>query len=244
MSNTTAIYRRDFSQQSARLLTALLVLRASGYGAHAMAFSLNDLTNSDATSGLRTALSRGTAAAIESLGKTDGFLGNALVKIPLPSYLEDASKLLRSFGQGAKLDELIVSMNRAAEQAIPVAKGLLVKTVQAITVTDAKNILSNGAGAVTQFFADKTREPLGAQFLPIVTKATEKVGLIEKYNSLATRLGQFGLVKPADTNIQKYVTSKSLDGLYTMIGEEEKKIRQDPIGTGSAILSKVFGALK
>ena len=107
---------------------------------------------------------------------------------------------------------------------MPVAKGLLVKTVQSITVTDAKNILSNGAGAVTQFFADKTREPLGAQFLPIVTKATEKVGLADKYNQVAGKLQQFGLVKPDDANIQKYVTGKSLDGLYLMVGEEEKKI--------------------
>jgi hypothetical protein len=116
--------------------------------------------------------------------------------------------------------------------------------VEAISVTDAKNILSGGEGAVTKFFAEKTRTPLGTQFLPIVNKATERVGLADKYNSLAGRLQQFGLVKPADANIQQYVTGKSLDGLYTMIGEEEKKIRKDPIGTGSALLSKVFGALK
>lgn len=233
--------RRHFNQRSIQWITSLLVLKASG---SAMAFSLADLTNADATSGLRTALAKGAEAAIGSLGKTDGFLGNALVRIGLPSYMEDAAKLLRTFGQGARIDELITTMNRAAEQAVPMAKTLLVNTVKAISVTDAKNILTGGDGAVTKFFADKTREPLGLQFLPIVTAATEKVGLAQKYNDLAGKLQSFGLVKPEDANIQKYVTTKSLDGLYVMIGEEEKKIRQDPIGTGSAILSKVFGAIK
>ena len=233
-----------FNRRSFQLFAALLTLRAAGYSSDALALSLGDLTNSDATSGLKAALARGTAAAIDSLGKNDGFLGNPLVKIPLPSYMENAAKIMRSLGQGTRLDELITSMNRAAEQAVPMAKTLLVKTVQAISIADAKNILSGGEGAATKFFAEKTRAPLGVQFLPLVTKATEKVGLADKYNSLAGKLQQFGLVKPDDANIQKYVTGKSLDGLYLMIGEEEKKIRQDPVGTGSAILSKVFGAIK
>jgi hypothetical protein len=236
--------RRYFSQQGLQALTVLLVLRAGLHGNAAFALSLGDLTSGDASKGLKTALERGAASAVALLGKADGFLGNPKVKIPLPGYLEDASKLLRNLGQGARIDELVTSMNRAAEQAVPMAKTLLVNTVKAISVTDAKNILAGGENAVTKFFAEKTRTPLGAQFLPIVTKATEKVGLAEKYNSLAGKLQQIGLVKPADANIQKYVTGKSLDGLYLMIGEEEKKIRQDPVGTGSAILSKVFGALK
>ena len=245
MPNTiTTSNRRNFNHGGVQLFVALLALRVSGYSNEAFALSLADLTNKDAASGLRAALARGTSAAIESLGRTDGFLGNALVKISLPSYMEDAAKLLRNFGQGARIDELVTSMNRAAEQAIPMAKNLLVSTVQAISVSDAKNILSGGEGAATRFFTEKTRAPLGTQFLPLVTKATEKVGLVDKYNNLASKLQQLGLVKPEDANIQKYVTAKSLDGLYIMIGEEEKKIRKDPIGTGSAILSKVFGVLK
>lgn len=223
---------------------ALLALRISSYSNEVFALSLADLTSKDAASGLRAALARGTSVAIDSLGKTDGFLGNALVKISLPNDMEDAAKLLRNFGQGPRIDELITSMNRAAEQAIPMAKNLLVSTVQAISVSDAKNILSGGDGAATKFFAEKTRGPLTMQFLPLVTKATEKVGLVDKYNTLAAKLQPFGLIKPEDANIQKYVTTKSLDGLYLMIGEEEKKIRKDPIGTGSAIISKVFGVLK
>lgn len=242
--NTQTMPRRNFNRHGFQLFAALLTLRAAGYSSAVLAQGLADLSNNDAGSGLRAALARGTAVAIDSLGKNDGFLANPLVKIPLPGYMESAAKIMRSLGQGARIDELVTSMNRAAEQAVPLAKNLIVKTVQAISVTDAKNILLGGEGAATKFFAEKTRTPLGTQFLPIVTKATEKVGLAEKYNSLAGKLQQFGLVKPDDANIQKYVTGKSLDGLYVMIGEEEKKIRKDPIGTGSAILSKVFGALK
>jgi hypothetical protein len=113
-----------------------------------------------------------------------------------------------------------------------------------MSVSDAKNILSGGDTSVTAFFAEKTREPLGVKFLPVVTTATEKVGLAAKYNRVAAKAQGLGLVKKEDANIQQYVTRKSLDGLYYMIGEEEKKIRQDPIGTGSALLKKVFGALK
>jgi Protein of unknown function (DUF4197) len=241
--NTHALNRRNFNRSGAQLFTALLTLRAIGYSDVALALSLSDLTNADASAGLKAALAKGAAAAIDSLGKTDGFLGNPLVKIPLPGYMENAAKIMRSLGQGSRIDELVTSMNRAAEQAVPLAKNLLVKTVQSINAVDAKNILSGGEGSATRFFAEKTRAPLSTQFLPLVTKATEKVGLADKYNNLASKLQQFGLVKPEDANIQKFVTNKSLDGLFTMIGEEEKKIRQDPIGTGSAILSKVFGAI-
>jgi len=236
--------RRNFNRSSLQALSAAIFASASIQTPMAWAISLGDLTNADASSGLRAALARGTALAVDSLGKSDGFLGNPLVKISLPAYMDDAAKLLRNFGQGARIDELIVSINRAAEQAVPMAKDLLVQTVQSISVKDAKNILMGGDGAATKFFADKTRAPLAEKFLPIVSKAIEKVGLVDKYNSMAGKLQQFGLVKPEDANIQHYVTGKSLDGLYRMIGEEEKKIRQDPIGTGSAILSRVFGAIK
>jgi hypothetical protein len=171
-------------------------------------------------------------------------MGNEKVRIPLPGYLEDAAKLLRTFGQGARVDELVLSMNRGAEAAVPMAKDMLLKAVQGMSVNDAKGILSGGSTAVTQFFAEKTRNPLGVKFLPIVTKATEKVGLAEKYNQLAGKASEIGLMKKEDANIQQYVTGKALDGLFFMISEEEKKIRQNPVAYGSSILTKVFGALK
>ena len=235
--------RRNFNQAGAGAL-GLLIWAAYG---QAHAFSLGDLSsisNADASKGLKTALEKGALAAVALLGKTDGFLGNPKVRIPLPGYLDDAAKLLRNFGQGQRIDELLTAINRAAESAVPMGKDLLVSAVRNMNVNDAKNILTGGDNSVTQFFAEKTRSPLGVKFLPVVTQATEKVGLANKYNEFAGKAAGFGLVRKEDANIQQYVTGKTLDGLYTIIGEEERKIRQDPVGSGSAILQKVFGALK
>ncbi len=203
-----------------------------------------EISESDAASGIRAALERGASSAVALLGKDGGFLNNPLVRIPLPGYLNDAAKLLKAAGQGKKVDELVGSMNRAAEIAVPQAKTMLVSAVKSMSVEDGRKILTGGDGSVTRFFSEKTRTPLGEKFLPIVTKATEKVSLADKYNAVAGKAAGFGLVKKEDANIQQYVTGKALDGLYLMIGEEEKKIRKDPVGTGSAILKKVFGSLK
>ena len=232
--------RRQFNGACGSSVAALILLTH----ARAHALSLGDLTNAEASSGLKTALEKGALAAVGLLGKTDGFLGNEKVRIPLPGFLNDAAKLLKTLGQSKRVDELVTSMNRAAETAVPMAKDLLVGAVKSMSVTDAKKILAGGDTSVTGFFAEKTRDPLGVKFLPVVTKATEKVGLAAKYNQVAGKAAGMGLVKKEDANIQQYVTGKTLDGLYFMIGEEEKKIRQDPVGTGSAVLKKVFGALK
>jgi hypothetical protein len=202
------------------------------------------LSETDAAAGVRAALERGAVAAVGLLGRADGFLGNPKVRIPLPGYLEDAAQLLRTIGQGRRVDELVTAMNRAAEASMPEAKALLVGAVKAMSVEDARNIITGGDDSVTRFFADKTREPLGVKFLPIVTRATEKVSLAAKYNAVAGKAAGLGLVRKEDANIQQYVTGKALDGLYLMIGEEERKIRRNPVATGSAILKKVFGSLK
>lgn len=232
--------RREFNQSLA-CATALLVLAAHQ---QAQALTLASLSNKDASTGLKVALEKGALAAVALLGKPDGFLGNPKVRIPLPGFLEDASKLMRMTGQGQRVDELVTRMNRAAEAAVPMGKDLLVGAVKNMSVTDAKKILTGGDNSVTQFFAEKTRGALGEKFLPVVTRATEQVGLAATYNKVAGKAAGLGLVRKEDANIQQYVTDKSLDGLYTLIGEEERKIRQDPVGTGSAILGKVFGALK
>ena len=232
--------RRNFNQASASALGLLIWATCR----QAQALSLGDLSNADASKGLKTALEKGVIAAVALLGRPNGFLGNPKVRIPLPGYLEDASKLLRNFGQGPRIDELVTAINRAAEAAVPMGKDLLVSAVRDMNVNDAKNILSGGDTSVTNFFAEKTRAALGLKFLPAVTQATEKVGLANKYNEFAGKAANFGLVKKEDANLQQYVTGKTLDGLYLIIGEEEKKIRQNPVGTGSAILQKVFGSLK
>ncbi len=196
---------------------------------------------SEAVQGVRSALELGANAAVDLLGRSDGFLGNPKVRIPLPGFLNDAAKLLKLTGGQAKVDELITAMNRAAEAAVPQARALLVNTAKAMSVEDAVQIVRGGDTSVTDFFARKTRSPLGEQFLPIVTRATEKVDLADKFNAVAGRAAKMGLLKGDDANIQRYVTGKSLDGLFLVIGEEERKIRKDPVATGSAILRKVFG---
>ena len=213
----------------------------AGVSLPAAALSLSD---ADANAGLKAALERGAKAAVALLGKEDGFLKNPLVRIPLPGPVESAAKMLRRIGQGKRLDELETALNRAAEQAVPESGPILADAVKSMTVDDAKKILTGGDTSVTDFFAGKTREPLGVKFLPIVTKATEKVSLASKYNAVAGKAMGLGLVKKEDANVQQYVTGKALDGLCLMIGEDERKIRQNPVATGSAILKKVFGSLK
>jgi len=232
--------RRQFSSSA----VSALGLAAMAVWREAQAAGIANLSNAEASQGLKAALERGAGAAVDLLGRPDGFLANPKVRIPLPGFLADAAKFLRAMGRGKQIEELEVAMNRAAEAAVPLARQLLVNAVKTMTVTDAKNILTGGDTSVTIFFADKTRAALSTRFLPVVTKATEKVGLAEKYNRVAGKASGMGLVKKEDATIEQYVTRKTLDGLYLVIGEEEKKIRQDPVGSGSAILKKVFGALK
>ena len=199
------------------------------------------LNEADAVHGVRAALERGAQAAVDLLGRPDGFLANPKVRIPLPGVLASAAKLLKATGQQDKVDELVTAMNRAAEAAVPKAKTLLVQAAKAMSVEDGLRIVRGPDDSVTQFFASKTRDALGQQFLPIIVRATERVALAEKFNAVAGKAAKLGLLNPADADINRYVTGKTLDGLYLMIGEEERRIRRDPIGTGSEILKRVFG---
>lgn len=210
----------------------------------AFAVSLADLSNQEASSGLKAALEKGSVAAVAKLGVTDGFLGNEKVKIQLPGVLEQARPLLKMSGRGQQLDDLVVSMNRAAEAAVPLAKPLLINAVKSMSVADAKNILSGGETSVTDFFREKTSGQLSVKFLPIVKGITDRSGLSAKYNATMGQASKFNLVNEKQATVEGYVTQRALDGLYYMIGEEEKAIRRDPIGSGSKIIGKVFGSLK
>ena len=210
----------------------------------AAAAQLDQITNKEAVAGLRAALQKGSQAAVIALGRTDGFLGNPRVRIPLPESAQRAEKLMRRMGMGKHADELIVTMNRAAEAAVPEAKQLMVDSVKKMTVQDAKGILAGGDTAGTDYFKRTTSKQLHDRFLPIVKKATAKVGVAQKYNEYAEKGASLGVVKKEDADLDRYVTQKALDGLYLMVAEEEKKIRKDPVGTGTAIIKKVFGALQ
>ena len=210
-------------------------------GAHAQ---LEHITRQDATAALKAALEKGSVAAAANLGRVDGFLGNPQVKIPLPESAQRAEHLLRRMGMGKYADELVVTLNRAAEQAVPEAKSVFVDSVKKMSVQDAKGILTGGDTAGTEYFRRTTRGELHKRFLPIVAKATAKVQLAQKYDQYADRALAVGMLKKEDANLDEYVTQKALDGLYLMVAEEEKKIRKDPVGTGSSIIKKVFGAIR
>lgn len=224
-----------------RFLAALLA--CTFFAAQANALDVNDLTNTETSKGLKAALIQGAEKAVGELSKTDGFLGNNEVKIPLPDALKKTEKAMRMLGMGKQADELVVKMNRAAEAAVPEAKALLIDSVKKMTVADAKGILTGGDDAATQYFKKTTSAPMAAKFLPIVKKATENVQLAQQYNKFAEAGAKFGLVKKEQVNLEQYVTQKALDGVYLMMAKEEAAIRKDPVGQGSALLKKVFGAL-
>lgn len=232
--------RRKFNSIGLPVLVGVSLL----HQCMAQALTLDELSQGEAVRAIKVALERGARSAIDQLGQLNGFLGNDKVRIPLPRQLQDGEKMLRTFGQGERLDELVTTMNRAAEAAVPLAKELMLGAVRNMTVADAKKILGGGDTSVTAFFADRTRVPLGQRFLPIVTRSTEKVGLAVQYNHIANKAADVGLLRREDASIERYVTGKALDGLYYVVGEEERRIRRDPVATGSALLSKVFGALK
>ncbi len=217
---------------------ALLVISA-----HAQA-NLDRISNTDAVSGLKQALNDGSIAAVSKLGVENGFFGNPRVKIPLPPSLKRVEGAMRALGMRKQADELVLSMNRAAEAAVPEAKQLLVDAVKKMSVQDAKSILTGGDTAGTEYFKRNTQSQLTQRFLPIVRKATDRVGLAQQYNSLAGQGAALGLVKEDQATIERYVTQKTLDGLYLMIGEQEKAFRQNPVGASSDIVRKVFGALR
>jgi len=207
------------------------------------AAGLADISNRDAINGLKEALTRGSNAAVARLGLENGFFGNDRVKIPLPPSLRSVEAVMRSIGMSPHADELVLRMNRAAEAAVPRARALLVDAVKKMSVQDAKGILAGGEDGATQYFKRTTSEPLTTRFRPTVKKAMQKVKLAEKYNEIAASGTKFGLVKDEDAQLEDYVTRKALDGLFVVIAEEEKKIRQNPTGAASAIIRKVFGAI-
>ena len=202
-----------------------------------------DLSNKETASGLKEALTRGADVAVDQLGKPNGFLGDKRVRIPLPESARAAEKMMRTLGMKKQADELIETMNHAAEMAVVEAKPILTNAVKSMSFDDARGILTGGDQAATEYFRRTTSNDIAAKFLPIVKKATAKVGLAAQYNQYAGQASKLGLIDKKDADLDTYVTHKAMDGLFLMIAEQEKAIRKDPVGTGSALLQKVFGSL-
>jgi hypothetical protein len=227
-----------------RILGFMLSLVITAVTSLPAAAGIADISNADAASGLKQALTDGSAAAVKLLGTENGYFGNAKVKIPLPPSLQKVEGAMRMMGMKKQADELVLSMNRAAEAAAPEAKQLLTDAVKKMSVQDAKGILTGGDTAATEYFKRTTQAQLTQRFLPIVKKATDRVGLAQQYNNLAGQGVKLGVVKQDDASIETYVTRKALDGLYLMIAEQEKSFRTDPVGATSSIVKKVFGAMR
>lgn len=214
--------------------------------------SLSGLTEDQITSGLKEALANGVQEAVSNLGKTDGFLGNLSVKIPLPESMQKVEKTLRTLQQGKLADEFVATMNHAAEQAVPEAAAVLGDSVKQMSVSDAKTILTGPSDAATQYFRRTSETNLYARFLPIVKTATSKTGVTAAYKRMtdkaASALGSFGgfgssLLDSQALNIDAYVTQKTLDGLFLKIAEQEKQIRENPAARTTDLLKNVFGAI-
>lgn len=209
----------------------------------ACAAGLDGISGADAGAGVREALAKGSDYAVASLGKDNGFMGNAKVKIPLPGFLQKAEKGLRMFGMGKQADQLVETMNHAAEQAVAEARPILADAVRKLTLQDAKAILTGGEDSVTQYFRRTSSEALTQKFSPIVKGATGRLQLAEKYSQFAGKAAGAGLIDQKDADLDAYVTQKAIDGLFLMIAEEEKRLRSNPLEAGSSLLKKVFGAL-
>lgn len=213
----------------------------------------SNLPTSDIAAGLKEALAKGTTNAISSLGRDGGFWNNAKVRIPLPGKLEQAGNLARQLGQGAKVDAFELSMNRAAEKAVPQVAQIFGDAIRKMTLSDARGILTGGDHAATDFFRRVAGDALTARIHPIVTQATDSVGVTQKYKSFTSGSGGGALGgvlgslggksnkggSPLD--LDDYVTTKTLDGLFTEIGAQEQSIRHDPGARSTDLLKKVFG---
>jgi hypothetical protein len=191
--------------------------------------------------GLKEALDIGTKNAVTSVSKENGYFGNLDIKIPIPEKLEDAQKLLRKVGMGDRVDEFVLSMNRAAEKAAPQAVDIFVGAIREMTVVDAYGIVKGDDTAATTYFRDKTSDNLYGLFRPVVTDSMAQVGVVRSYKRMMNKYNSIPFVKKVEVDIEDYVTDEALDGLFVMVGEEEKKIRKDPAARVTKLLEKVFG---
>jgi len=202
---------------------------------------LGGLSDSKIVAGLKEALQVGTGNAINLTGRVDGFFKNAAIKILLPKQLDPLAKGLRIAGQGQMVDEFVLSMNRAAERAAPEARRMFVDAIKQMSFDDARKILFGNDTAATEYFRAKTSTKIAAAFRPIVEKSMDEVGATRQYKELIGRFQTLPFARSQSLDIDQYVVNKALDGLFYMVGEEEKKIRKDPVARVSSVLKDVFG---
>lgn len=221
-----------------RLISLLLCLLLSS---PSFALSLAELSQGDATSGLKQALNQGAKVAVAQLGRPGGFSSDPQVRIGLPGKLGKAARTMKLMGMGAQVEQLEASMNQAAEAAVPQAQALLLQAVQNMTLQDAKAILAGPQDSATRYLDKSSREQLRSRFLPIVRQATQQVGLAQQYNAFAGQAASFGVIDAQSAQIENYVTEQALNGLFKIIAEQEAGIRRNPAQAAGSLARKVFG---
>lgn len=195
-----------------------------------------------AAAGLKQALEQGTQQAVATLGRENGYFGNPRAKIPLPENLAKLDRALRKVGQAKAADEFVLSLNRAAEAAAPEAKAIFLQVIRQMTVKDAIGIVRGPDDAATRYFRERAEDTLEKKFRPIVTSATDRVGVTHRYKRLLRDAGPAApFLDVRSLDIDDYVTRKSLDGLFLMVADEERRIRQDPVARTTDLLRQVFG---
>lgn len=227
---------------AAVLLLAAPLARAQGFDPSKLFGSSKDLSNGDIVAGLKEALEVGTTNTVDLTGKVDGYFANAAIKILLPKQLETVEQGLRLIGQGDKVDELVLGMNRAAEKAAPGAKDIFWGAIKSMSFDDARKILSGGDTAATDYFREKTSAKLTETFKPVVVDSMKSVGVVQQYKSLqgAYQTVPFASALPS-VDIESYVVAKALDGLFLVLGQQEREIRTNPSAQVTSLLKKVFG---
>jgi Protein of unknown function (DUF4197) len=199
------------------------------------------LSNDTVAAGLKEALRIGSGNAVSRNGNVDGYFKNAAIKILMPEKLKPLEKGLRLAGQSRQVDEFILSMNRAAEKAAPLAKDIFWGAIKRMTFSDATRILKGGDTAATDYFRGMTTDELTAAFEPIVKESMESVGVTRQYKVLASRYNALPFVKAQAFDLDRYVVDKALGGLFYVLAEEERRIRTDPAARVSDLLKTVFG---
>jgi len=199
-------------------------------------------SETEIVNGLKEALQIGTGNAVQIVSKVDGYYKNPKIRIPLPDTVQKTEKILRAAGYGSKVDEFELSMNRAAERAAPEAKRLFLDAIQQMTFTDAKKILNGRENEATLYFKDKTSPRLREISKPVVRQAMGEVGVTKSYQDLEQSARSVPFAGAFTFDLDQYVTDKAMDGLFLMVAEEEKRIRQDPVARTTDLLKKVFGS--
>jgi len=245
--------QRNYTIYTVAIFVLLLAASASGQsvnifdtlqksiGQSAPSAAGSALPEAKVADGLKEALTVGAVNAVELVSRQDGFWGNPQIRIPLPDSVEKVAPMLRAVGYGEQLDAFELSMNRAAEKAAPVAKDMFVDAVKQMTFEDARKILSGGDNAATQYLREKTGAKLGQAFKPIVHQSMGDVGVTKAYQDLEASAAAVPFAQIVNFDLDQFVTDRSLDGLFWMIGQEEAKIRNDPAARVSGLMQEVFG---